>query len=531
MKQETPTIDDLMKQIISCRHDNAKAEISYCMKLALLSRNDTNSYAYCFSMVYLSDAYYGCQIMEKALKAGLKAYEFLKDSQFEDLLLVTCNLLGVIYTNISDEQSAMEYYFKALNMARSSKNHMMCSAIYSNLAHLYEEQGAYERALANVEDAYHYSNLANDNEQNINYSRYNYDVDRAHIRFLQGDYTQSLSLINQVLTAPDLSRSLYAESLLLKGKLLFHLNQKDQLNEILPKLLSFFLEYKDPLIKAKQNMRYLDLCLLASITDHLDDILKETKGLLGNASLPNKWIEYYDLMMRYSTLIQDTKQMNYAAEQYYYWSKKQDSFLSQSKLARIKNRSALFDVLKKKEQLNKLGTYLENKAAHDELTHINNRYGLNQYLKQSFDFASREHIPFGVILIDVDYFKEYNDFYGHLKGDDCLIAVSSIIRQVIVNNGFIARYGGDEFIVICLDKTKKELTEFASGIKNRIQELALENIRSKSSNIVTVTMGITLNIPGQSDDVLDYIYAADNALYRIKKQTRNDFCFYEDQLA
>jgi len=139
-------------------------------------------------------------------------------------------------------------------------------------------------------------------------------------------------------------------------------------------------------------------------------------------------------------------------------------------------------------------------------------------------WRSQSHLS--VILIDVDYFKEYNDNYGHLEGDKCLQQVAQTLKNTLYRTtDFIARYGGDEFVVI-LSQTDKSGTMLVA--ENLMDTLHKENIvhnYSPISNKVTLTLGVTTLIPDESLELEDALNFADNALYVAKGRGRNQIEF------
>jgi len=171
---------------------------------------------------------------------------------------------------------------------------------------------------------------------------------------------------------------------------------------------------------------------------------------------------------------------------------------------------------------------LLDKVHYDALTGIYNRRFLEDNLKRIIGSLSRSGDVLSVLMMDVDFFKKYNDTYGHSEGDTCLIAVANAIKESLSRpDDFAARYGGEEFVVV-LPNTDEMGARFLAG---RI----LENIRSKNipheknqaADHVTISIGVTTCHAERTQSGDDYIKQADIALYQSKESGRNRYTYID----
>lgn len=173
---------------------------------------------------------------------------------------------------------------------------------------------------------------------------------------------------------------------------------------------------------------------------------------------------------------------------------------------------------------------LEQFSRLDSLTEIPNRREFGRLLEKEWLRAKRSHSPISLILLDVDYFKKYNDHYGHLEGDQCLKNVAQVIEQNIRRpHDIVARYGGEEFVVILPETDKDGAIQVANQIN---AGLAAKNIVHEYSNVtdhVTVSQGISTIIPTAPLNPRNLIDSADVALYAAKNAGRNRLMFNQLQ--
>jgi len=165
---------------------------------------------------------------------------------------------------------------------------------------------------------------------------------------------------------------------------------------------------------------------------------------------------------------------------------------------------------------------LEKQVNTDGLTQIANRRCFDHCLEQEWQRLYREQQPLSLLLFDVDYFKLYNDSYGHQLGDECLIKIAQSVQEIVCRPAdLVARYGGEEFAVILPNTDLPGAMAIAQRIHATIQDLAIPHQASKIGNLVTISLGITSLIPSPVLSAIDMIEQADQALYRAKEQGRN----------
>lgn len=168
------------------------------------------------------------------------------------------------------------------------------------------------------------------------------------------------------------------------------------------------------------------------------------------------------------------------------------------------------------ESLYNSNTVMIKDAYIDKLTKVlNKNYLLENQLKL------HDAISIGIIMLDIDYFKKYNDGYGHIKGDIILSSVAGKIKDICGDNNIIIRYGGEEFLIISYNINKLSLKILGETICTQIHDMGLEHNFSEVSNCVTVSVGCYYKILEETDTYIKLIELADNCLYKAKENGRN----------
>ena len=177
-------------------------------------------------------------------------------------------------------------------------------------------------------------------------------------------------------------------------------------------------------------------------------------------------------------------------------------------------------------KLRKAYKTIERLAKYDPLTGIPNRRSFMENILLEFKRSQREQQPLAVIMCDIDHFKAYNDTYGHDNGDQCLIKVAQSIKSSLNRPGdFLARFGGEEFIIILPATTLNGALTIAERIRSNIEKLSIPNKNSSPLKIVTLSLGVSIaDASSETHELL--VKHADLALYKAKENGRNQVLAY-----
>lgn len=169
---------------------------------------------------------------------------------------------------------------------------------------------------------------------------------------------------------------------------------------------------------------------------------------------------------------------------------------------------------------------LEELSMYDGLTNIPNRRFFDERFEQLYKECVRDKTSLFVMMLDIDFFKPYNDNYGHGRGDEALKKVATTLFKSLKRpTDFVARYGGEEFVILLKDIQKQDAEFVAQTLLSTIRELKIEHGNSSAAKIITISIGISFKDKNENILKEDLLKMADDALYKAKEGGRNQYLF------
>lgn len=221
------------------------------------------------------------------------------------------------------------------------------------------------------------------------------------------------------------------------------------------------------------------------------------------------------------------------------WSKNEEMILSveasgiggaiERKQRETDLQEALIEKQVSEQKLKETNEILKRHSSIDGLTGIANRRYFDEFLEKIWKKAVEHKDKLSLIMVDIDFFKKYNDTYGHQGGDDCLKLVAGALDANVTQSGaIVARYGGEEFVMVIPDTGREEAMEIAETIRASIEELAIPHVASEITDVVTISVGVSICSPTlMEENPKDLIQQADLALYDSKRLGRNRVCVFD----
>lgn len=185
----------------------------------------------------------------------------------------------------------------------------------------------------------------------------------------------------------------------------------------------------------------------------------------------------------------------------------------------------MFDISERKkteEQLLTLQKQLEEYSYKDGLTGVANRRMFDMVLATEWANAQRTQQPLSLILLDIDHFKQFNDHYGHIQGDDCLKSVGQALSRAASRpRDFVGRFGGEEFVLVLPETDEAAARHIAERCRQQVRQQRIAHARSAVSSLLTISLGVGTIVPGAHDRPLDFLNSVDKLLYQAKQRGRD----------
>lgn len=520
-------LQHLMEIILAERFNDLDKDYDACVELLAISEREDYAYGIAFAYAYLGDCLIGKNESVSASTHLLKAKELCESYRFLDLLPNVCNWLGIYYEMQNDRQMAMHYYLNALDFAEKKHDLLRKSILLNNIASQFQSCGNYEKSKEYYLKAYEcFHQLEHPNVEDPHYAQMTANIISACCRLKQIDEAKHYyDLLEQSGQLGRNQNQLYLCELLISASLgdakatqqIAHKYIKEM--QLKPQDLHQFFE---TLLIVAESMIALDEPVYArEMLNTLNDLCREEE--YGHR------LKVQYVWMRFFRLFGTEEEKNDAYREFYELRQMSDNILNCNLADGLLSKIKLRDSVHKNEEIEHARKLLEGELQYDELTQLYSRRSFRKLTEQAISDPRVHTLSF--IMIDVDYFKQYNDTYGHAKGDDTLRAVADSMNSISDSSICNFRYGGDEFVSMCKNMTTKEVERYIKAFSETLQSRQIPHKSSLCSDQVTLSIGFSFHTkPDLEDfDLAKILAEADTALYHSKEKGRNCYSSYSGQ--
>lgn len=514
---------EIMDEILSVRLSDLEREEQLCLKL-LEVEDARNPYVQAFAYTFLCDFCLAMRQNISAYEYNKKAMKIARIHDYRKLLARIYRYAAMCYDAFFDDQTAMDFYLQAVQLSIECHDTTNESATLNNIAQVFEKNEDIENASSYYKKSYNV--LIEDENNDDLYSR---AVCLANMIGISNQlrnvkeaesYLEDFKLIMKDVDEPVilfLYHYAIISNLLTKKNYDEGIKKIDELLIEQERLSDRFLSYQVllnicvTLIEIGDYERSIKVLEIIDETNQEDDIKlrRETQTMkiefYEKFHMKDKLYDAYHEFFDIEVAINRTDHMN--------------------KASGLRAKIELYEARSKEKKMEKEKANLEAIINMDVLVNCFNRRFLDSFLDHDWKDDSFNSI--GIAMLDIDYFKEYNDCYGHAKGDDILIRAVESMRSFMDQRMYICRYGGDEFSCIFLDHTKDEIEQYLKHVLEDIRRQKIHNSDSKISEYLTMSAGYALCADKNSIKLSDILDQADQALYEAKNQGRDCIAYYK----
>ena len=523
-------VQNWIKEIQSDRGRDPKRLMENCDKLEEYGRKIHDDALIGFACFSRGETYYlmnDTRNFYAEMLACLPAMEKISEWGY---VVMANNMLGIMSMNRGNAPYAMDYYLKALSYCEKYGLPQLEWIVHMNMGCLYQNIHEYQKALDHLESGYHYiivnqmmpgyiqhltaaylnmakAYLCMAKEQNAaemltTVAHYNDKIEKECKPYLQNVESLAVSCF--------------------QARYYYEKGQEEALSkEILH--IADYLKQDVPIMDVYDDLyEYMCMLLESKRYDDFKSCYFAIEELTKQTNIRNLEKRLLTILIRYYKSMEDEEHYQKATVAYYELSEEMEKENSVMVASMIQMRNSLNNLVQINREVEQENIALHQKSETDPLTGLYNRYKLNEYGEDAFIRACDKQTPLAIEILDIDYFKEYNDNYGHQAGDEVLKMISRILLQMQKHgNVFCSRYGGDEFVLIYSDMPEEETYQWSEQLKQMIMQQAIEHKHSKAADIITISQGICWGIPTKENKVWDFLHAADVLLYEVKKVSRN----------
>lgn len=526
MKQGTysPTILEWMDKVMENRGKNAENLLYFCNKIQEHGEKIKDYNLLGFAQYYKGETYYSLNCVDGMFQNLICCVENLKRAGVHELEASAYNLLGIVSVNQGNAHFALNYYLSGLKICKQHQCLEILAMIEYNIGALYSKYHAYLQArnyFVNSHSFFCKDALKRGTGINAFYA----DISIASCYLEEDNQEKAQQYLKRAQTEPigkmDELTQLYLWCF--KARFYNHSSNQRKQDENIKKVTTSINE-RMPIMEIFDDLYlYCQMLLKIQYYEELKHTLTVLETITKQADILHLKKNILAIQIElYKRLGEEEKYFTYTAAFYELSqaTERENQYVIKSIMG---VQFSLEEARQHRQEIEQENQILQEKSEKDPLTELPNRFRLNHVAETSFQKAYAEQKPLGMEILDIDYFKEYNDNYGHQAGDKCLIQIAKLLQNLCAENDiFCARYGGDEFIIIYENCTLMEVFQLSKSLKKKMKKQSIPHTFAPVEGIVSISQGICVDTPSKGQKVWDYLHCADVMLYHVKEECRGE---------
>ena len=513
-------------QVMENRGKDAELSLKFCKDIVNYGMTVGDYNLIGFGYFYRGETYYLLNDGVHFFEEISKALDYLNKAQDWELMGKCYNFLGIWATNRGNAPIALDYYLNGINYCQKIQLFHQEAIMNVNVGALNMQCGRYREAQAYLEKAYEYIKTET-NEQGYDSYMVIIYASLAKAAIHQGNMTEAEEYFRRAYhdhwkNVDEMDRL----SILCTEALYSHVRKDYVKRDQCIAQIQSLIHGQMPILDVSDDLyEYAKLLLDAEKEEEFWAVIDLLEPMIKNCNIIHMQLQIISLKIQLYRKKGQSAEYLQAAGYYYELSEIKEREMQEMINNVLNLRRSLESVNRARQEMEVQNRILLEKSEIDPLTKIANRFRLNDHSEEIFERVLRMESTIAVEILDVDYFKEFNDNYGHQLGDGCLQAVADALREMANrHNAFCARYGGDEFVIIYEDISYEDAISCAKELKELVRDKNIPHKYSKAIPFVTISQGLCWGRPKEGHQMGDFLHTADSMLYKVKQKCRNNYC-------
>ncbi|MCR5585220.1 MAG: diguanylate cyclase [Lachnospiraceae bacterium] len=523
-------LNNWKNEIRTCKYLHRKAYATKVQEFTELAKRDGDELALAYAVInqVILD-FRANSLSQNTIKKLADVLQMSENKNDYDLEAECHNMLGIVASHMVDKAAGLEHFEKGYSL--SKRHHLILhqSVFANNIGDTYMTLGEYGLALEYFRESYRLI-MEREKKQKckatspVSITRINMCfMNMAEVHYRQGNYEEAVRMLSCIDGIESDNKGLfyYTSIMILRTLIYIKMGATEEVISYLDQIIADAENANEAISTLEDYIGLADVLIDAGYHDKAKRLLDASEKIVEDVDLEDKWCLFLKTKIKYMKLNEPNTDRTLLYEKYLAHRDNVDMGLKAQQLTSLKNKKRLEEEIRKRNNAEKRNRKLKALSEHDQLTGVYNRYAMLELGTAWFNEAKEKGVRLTFMIIDVDYFKEYNDTYGHLGGDEVLRMIGEVLLECTQNTDLVVRYGGDEFFIISKGRNVEDVISLGATINRKINEKKILHAASPISQYVTLSFGAVCGKAAKDQTMIDAIHFADNGLYRIKNERRN----------
>ncbi len=522
-------------EIRTCKYLHRKAYALKVQQFYELAKKDGDELALAYAAInqVILD-FRANSLSENTIKKLADVLQVSENNNDYDLEAECHNMLGIVASHMVDKASGLEHFEKGYALSKKHHLTLQQSVFANNIGDTYMTLEEYKTALEYFRESYRLiidleKKQKGNSTSPVAIARINMCfMNMAEVHYRQGNYEEAVRMLSCIDGLENDNEGLfyYTSIMILRTLIYIKMGATEEVISYLDRIIEDAENANEAISTVEDYIGLADVLIDAGYHDKAGRLLDASEKIVEEVDLEDKWCLFLKTKIKYMKLEKPEIDRTQLYEKYLAHRDNVDKGIKAQQLTSLRNKKRLEEEIRKRNNAEKRNRKLKALSEHDQLTGVYNRYAMLELGTAWFSEAQEKGIRLSFMIIDVDYFKEYNDTYGHLGGDEVLRMIGEVLSQCTQNTDLVVRYGGDEFFIISRGRNADEVISLGATINRKINEKKILHAASPISSYVTLSFGAVCGKVAKDQTMIDAIHFADNGLYRIKNERRNALGLY-----